>query len=489
MQSKTFCHGFKLTAALVILLAPLARMAAQAPNPAMQPYIGHWVGQGWGSEERFRQSEGEFVQQFPGAKSVPGKIGTDQTVMSLIVRHDARYDFRVDEQGNITGQGEITYDLLPNLCGVAALTKQVNEQVNMMSMMPTILKAATAIGKEAVLLENKEFFNEETELAEKIEQVEGAVERAEHQGLPQKSDYAMADTMMRQLMLSNNQPADVRQLVSAIIWKNCFDPQLRITGSEPACLDLLVRPLAKEAEYGELFKEVFEVPLDLIYDNLKEKSKEFFESLDEHSEQEAAACSGTGDALAAGTKVGPSNTKELIQEMGPALAKGYLDSAMGSAPAGLLLSIPGVTQVQYYYKGLTKGPESRSFKLKGHLVPAGKGAKLYLKMDGEVTGGDKNLHVEYMVNYKKEVRAFPTWSPFLDAPADAQPSGIEPLYYQKSGQGGKPTTARIDLVVGVPFASLHEMGSQRKGVKVWHDYEYFWNAWKIMEPVPAKSKP
>jgi hypothetical protein len=38
-----------------------------------------------------------------------------------------------------------------------------------------------------------------------------------------------------------------------------------------------------------------------------------------------------------------------------------------------------------------------------------------------------------------------------------------------------------------PFASFDENGSHRNGVKVWHDYEYVWNAWKIMEPPPAGS--
>ena len=489
MQPKTYRHGYKLTAALVILLAPLTRSVAQTPNPAIQPYVGDWVGQGWGWEERFRQSEGEFVQQFPGAKSLLGNPGTDKTVMSLVVRHDTRYDFHVDEQGNVTGEGEITYDLFPNLCGVAALTKQVNEQVNMMSKMTTIFEAATAIGNEAVSLENQAFFKEETELAEQIEHIEGTIESLEHQGWPQKTQSPLADTLMRELTMGDGQSADVKELVSAVIWKHCFDPRWRIAGTTPSCLDMLVRPLAKEAEMGEFFKGVLGLPIDLLYDELKKKSDAYFESLDEHSEQEASACSGTGDALAGGTKVGPSNVKELAQDLGPEAAKAGLDLAMGSAPTGLMLSIPGVTQVQYYYKGLTKGPESRSFKLKGHLVPAGKGAKLYLEMDGDVTGGDKQLYVEYMVNYKKEVHPFPAWSPFLDKPLDAQPSGIEPLYHQNPKGAGKPSTGQTDLVMGTPFASLHDSGNQRNGVKVWHGYEYFWNAWKVMEPIPATSTP
>jgi hypothetical protein len=497
MRCKGYRNGYKVTALSVVLLASLVRAGAQAPNPAMQPYVGHWAGEGWGWEERFRQSAGEFIQQFPGGKSLPPGHGADKTVMSLIVRHDTHFDFRVDEQGNITGEGEITYDLFPNLCGVAALTKQVNEQVNMMSKLTSIFEAAGAIGRETVSLEREEFFKEETELAEQIEHIEGTLKSLEKQGWPQKTNNPLADTLARELAMSESQSAEVQELVSAVIWKDCFDPHWRIAGTVPACLDMVVRPLAKESEAGEFFKGVLGLPIDLVYDQLKETSDKYFESLDEHSELEASACSGTGDALSAGLKVGPSDPKEIAQDLGPEAAKAALDMDMGGAPTGMMLSIPGITQVQYYYKGLTKGPESRNFKLKGHVVPAGKGAKIYLEMDGDVTGGDKQLYVEYMVNYKKEVRPFPAWSPFLDKPADAQGSGVQSVYTQSPTQvktesghvAGKPVTIQTDLVMGAPFATLHETGSQRNGVQAWHGYEYAWNAWKVMEPIPGSSAP
>jgi hypothetical protein len=490
MQAKNHRHGYKLTVALVILLAPLTRAAAQEPNPAIQPYVGDWAGQGWGWEERFRQGKDEFVRQFPGAKSLPAGPGSGETVMSLIVRHDTRYDFHVDEQGNITGEGEITYDLFPNLCGVAALTEQVNSRVDMMAKMTSIFEAATAIGKEAVSLENQAFFEEEKEAAEQIESIESTLERLQHQGMNQaQQEQIVSQLANKELAVGDGNTTDLEGLISAMVWRRCFDPHWRIVNTIPACLDLVVRPLAKESEAGELFKSVLGAPIDFLYDELKKKSEKYFESLDEQSEQEASACSGTGDALAGGTKVGPSNVKELAQDMGPEAAKGALDVAMGGTPFDMILSIPGVTQVEYYYKGLTHGPESRSFKLKGHLVPAGTGAKIYLEMDGDVTGGDKQLYVEYMVNYKKEVHPFPAWSPFLDKPLDAQSSGVEPLYHQNPKGAGKPSTGQTDLVMGTPFASLHESGSQRNGVKAWHGYEYFWNAWKVMEPMPATSTP
>jgi hypothetical protein len=179
--------------------------------------------------------------------------------------------------------------------------------------------------------------------------------------------------------------------------------------------------------------------------------------------------------------------------------KAGMEMATGSFPHSFLLSIPGVTQVQYYYKGLSNGPETRDIKLKGRLEPVAGGAKLYLEMDGDVSGGDKRLFVEYTVNYRKDVRPFPTWSPFLQKPGDARTSGIERIYRRvdtkKPTQYTDPVTGKtktvfipeshtevVDLLRGSPFAASHETGDHRNGVKPWLEYEYFWNASKVMEP-------
>ena len=37
------------------------------------------------------------------------------------------------------------------------------------------------------------------------------------------------------------------------------------------------------------------------------------------------------------------------------------------AAVNVLMNAPGVTKVQYDYKGLEKGPESRRFKIRGHI--------------------------------------------------------------------------------------------------------------------------
>ncbi len=496
-----------VTIVAVLSLATAPQMfAAAGPAPeAIRPYVGDWVGGGWGSEVRFRQSQREFIQQVSGVSNLPVNQQSEKTIMSLTVMHVSHYHFKVDEKGDVSGEGEITYNLFPNLCGVAALTKQVNSQVNMMAKMPTIFKLATAVGQGALQRFNAEFITQQSKLAAKISEIDNMARAAETVGYPQQTASETADKIMRTLVLSEHHPEVEEDLIAAVVWQNCLDPKERIAGTTPPCLDLLVRPARQSMK--TLQQAALNAGLKLVFGKLKSATKETLQNLDLRSQEEAAACSTTGDALEAGTQVGPATLGQLGVNMAGSGAKAAMEMATGSFPHSMLLSIPGVTQVQYYYKGLTKGPESRDFKLRGHLVPDGKGAKLYLEIDGDVSGGDKQLYVEYMVNYKKEIHPFPTWTPFLPDPADAQPSGIEPLFYQTpnptqaqykdgltgeartSPVAGKPSTKRIDLVMGVPFAAFHQTGSQRNGVRVWHEYEYFWNAWKVMEPIPTGVTP
>jgi hypothetical protein len=58
---------------------------------------------------------------------------------------------------------------------------------------------------------------------------------------------------------------------------------------------------------------------------------------------------------------------------------------------GTIPSIPGVTQIQYEYKGLPNGPELRTFKISGYVDGNVFHAGLHLKMVGDVDG-DKNLY-------------------------------------------------------------------------------------------------
>jgi outer membrane protein OmpA-like peptidoglycan-associated protein len=193
-------------------------------------------------------------------------------------------------------------------------------------------------------------------------------------------------------------------------------------------------------------------------------------------------------------------------EFGPDIAKAALfEAAIGSPPVGLLLSIPGVTQVQYYYKGLKNGPEIRGFDLTGTLTLEGDKPKLKLEMDGDVYDGDKNLTLEYMVNYKKENPKFPTWSPFLKDAGDVHESGTEIVRERKTvvrkeeyidkATGEKMTieipeeiTVEKEIFQDAPFVTFDEAGTHRNKVKVWQEYEYFWNAHKLTEPKDEEEK-
>lgn len=99
------------------------------------------------------------------------------------------------------------------------------------------------------------------------------------------------------------------------------------------------------------------------------------------------------------------------------------DAVSLSLPVGMMLSIPGVTQVQYDYKGLRDGPELRTFQIAGRVEGEPAQARLRLRLDGDVEG-DRNLYLEYTVNFQKSRSPFPAWSPFLDAPGDLRPSAV-----------------------------------------------------------------
>jgi hypothetical protein len=51
----------------------------------------------------------------------------------------------VDYDGNVSGRGAIVYALDPNLCGVAVLTRQVNEQVNFLQHIAGIYSVAESL--------------------------------------------------------------------------------------------------------------------------------------------------------------------------------------------------------------------------------------------------------------------------------------------------------------------------------------------------------
>ena len=195
---------------------------------------------------------------------------------------------------------------------------------------------------------------------------------------------------------------------------------------------------------------------DDILKRLAEETKQKIQALSVQARKEDGACSH-GAAGLGGTSVGPRTPEALAATL---VKSAIQDAASLSLPVGTMLSIPGVTQVQYDYKGLPNGAEVRSFRISGHLE-GGLDARLRLQMDGSVEG-DRNLYVEYMVNYRKSRSAFPAWSPFLDTPAVIQPGFV-----------------RQQVTTLSAIADFSEKGVHRNGVKPWQEYDYKWHVERI----------
>lgn len=120
---------------------------------------------------------------------------------------------------------------------------------------------------------------------------------------------------------------------------------------------------------------------------------------------------------------------------------------------------------------------------------------MHLSMNtDDVSGGKKNLEVDYMVNYKWTQGFFPIWTPFPDKPAQVQLSGNVTLPKQTWGDGegegegeeGAPEPP-TKMTMKTPFAMYHDTGTHRNGVVPWQEYEYFWFAHKVTEPKETKA--
>ncbi len=368
----------------------------QSSNPFITDFIGDWVGTGWGWEIRFKQSAGEFGKQFAKGKlNLP--FENEKIIMSLMVTHTTHFYLNIDKTGNVSGEGIVTYDLIPNLCGLAALTKQVNEAINMMDKIPSIFKWAGELSKKAIKNFNREWYDEEAKLANSLNEFSSFTKNyavgESGKGLSKEELKAFLEEWYDEASTSE----DVRKLASSIIFNRCATGDYNI-GTDLSCSVISSLPVSKEVE--SLGKIALGEVIDQVMSKLSEKYKEKMKGIGLESQKGEELCKcGAGASVVAGNKYGPTTLEELVMQFGPEILDAAIfQAALGSAPFGLVLSIPGVTQVQYYYKGLKDGPENRKFKIKGKLISN----KLYLEMDGDVYDGDKNLTVEYQVNYKKE---------------------------------------------------------------------------------------
>jgi hypothetical protein len=449
-------------------------------------YTGDWIGTGWGWEVRFKQTSGEFASQFIGRRDeLP--FGNEKIIMTLLVEHSTVFHIYVDENNNVTGEGTITYGLIPNLAGVAALTKQVNDAINLMDKVVFVFKLAADIGKQAVQSMNRVYLESEAKLAQNM----NAFSKISAADLLREGENKV---MITNLMKSGGQP-DAVELAKAVLWNRSFSGGYNLANGVDASLFV---EIPGAVDYKSLGDFALDQVRGKVLDEIAKTEVAVLERLLGKSKREEQLCLYAAGipSIAAGTQIGPSTVEQLLTEFGPEIAKAaFFDILVGrSMPTGLILSIPGVTQVQYHYKGLKDGPESRRFKIRGKIADG----KLYLDMDGDVDG-DKNLYVQYTVNYQKSTHSFPTWSPFMEEGADVSDAGectvydretnIEvKQYYDKKEKKYKKIEFERDRSIPkkmnfeTPFAFFHEKGKQRNNVKVWHEYEYNWRVFKLTEP-------
>ena len=391
-----------------------------ADTSDMSKYMGHWVGGGWSWEVRFKQNYGEFISQFTGVDKSDLPFKGEKNIMSLMVTHKTAFAFNVDKNGYIQGTGTITYDLLPNLCGLNALTTNV--------------------------------VNPAVQLFDKIFTLSGLV----------------------------SMDTGVNMMTKGV----SFDTKI-ISG-------------AKEA-----FKHADSTANFMGMDWASRITKEFKDNYIKTKETNNM-CSQVREnpKVKGGLSVGPMSLDELLTDASVDVGKAVMQSVLtldATNITGFLLNVPGLTQVQYNYKGLQNGAEKRTFNISGHIDDSG---HMFLNMDGLRDGGSKDLVVEYTVNYETERPTFPIWSPFLDEqPATIYPAhreyvtydyvnkNVDKKYNEYDPNTGTATqrtvavsTPSLDTqkeTLEMPMATFKASGTKRNGVDVWHEYEYSWHAYRV----------
>jgi len=486
------------------------------------PYVGDWVGNGWSWETRFRQSRKDFTNQLlHGAPDqMADRNNIQGNVMEVMVEHETEYEFTVDEHGHIEGQGEIVYNVSPNLCGLEVLTKQVNEAVNMMKYISTVYKLANEIGTGVLHTFNKDWLEKENELntsLESLAEVETRIapEGGRYAASAGKGEDELEKDVAKALEDLGAKPGTRRMAYDEILSRCTSSTNYEIAGGLPC--DLVTNPAVEtemKSAAGAAAKGFGELTEDKFWEKLMEEGKERMNELNGIEKAADTACLATG----------PTNKEELYDLIKDKFNEAYAKEAKGGGFGGavsafakglgstaggvaegmdptemvnLMLSVPGVTQVTYAYKALPNGPESRRFRLTGYIEPGASGgvATMHLSMNtDDVSGGKKNLEVDYMVNYKWSQGFFPIWTPFPDKPAQVQLSGNVTLPKQSWGDGegeGKGEEGAPEpptkLAMKTPFAMYHATGTHRNGVVPWQEYEYFWFAHKVTEPKGAEA--
>ena len=408
------------------------------------PYMGTWAGNGWNWEIRFKHSSGDFISQFSGIDKDELPMKKEKTIMSLLVIQENQFNFNVDENGDIKGKGTIVYDLIPNLCGVHALATQVNQMIDMLPK----LEFMTSLGRKISQNTVDNFVKSTTQ-----------------------TDFTIPMYLTTGHRTNKTASLHVPLVEIEESW---------VQGAAGSLLDL------NGASGTFLGKDVGGILLS--------KAKNRYVS----AQQSDNVCKQMGpkniDDLWGGTKEESNSIEDFLikSPLGLDIMKSLTFDLAN--PLALMLSIPGVTKIQYYYKGLQNGPEKRDFTFSGQIDDAG---QMSLTLDN--IKGSQDLTVEYMVNYKKELPTFPVWSPFLDKKGTIYPKGrdivlynytpkeVEVSYFDDKSDTTKRTTVTTKELkthkknIATPWVTFKDAGVKRDGVDVWHEYEYSWNAYKISD--------
>lgn len=496
-------------------------------NSPVAPYVGDWVGIGWGWEVRFRSGDWN------------GHPDEKNSVMTLTVRHLARFDFTVDAKGQVVGNGEVTYDLDPNLCGVYRAAEQINMAIDVLKNFNSALSKMRSYATQIDKIFGMKSQIEASEAKDKIESWK------KFKNANSDQQFGVTQTHTSPWSNMGHNAEDTGDLAASVWYERCSKgapvsivgglscedllggPPLTVPGEVQSTEEKLAefakdqgKDLAKDAwkklqekdpgfwnhDANYLYTTVSGEAVDAAADTLKEKTLKTLNVFDVQEQPGKDECAGIPSTRTAGNSFNTPTAESLMaswKELGDSIKTMNPDAAVN-----VLMNAPGVTKVQYDYKGLANGPESRRFKIRGYVS----GNKLVLHQDGDVYDGDKNLPVQYTVNMVTTKAQFPTWSPFIDNDsADLATSGkVKQLERKsvtcdvKSGKtGGKEApsaaggaskcTPHEELVTTVsdsstPFAIYYKSGEHRNGVKVWHEYEYYWNAYKVTEPLSITEK-
>ncbi len=495
-------------------------------NSPVAPYVGDWVGIGWGWEVRFRSGDWN------------GHPDEKNSVMTLTVRHLARFDFTVDAKGQVVGNGEVTYDLDPNLCGVYRAAEQINMAIDVLKNFNSALSKMRSYATQIDDIFGMKSQIEASEAKDKIESWKKFHKADSDQ------QFGVAQTNASPWRNMGHNAEDTGDLAASVWYERCSKgapvtivgglscedllggPPLTVPGEVQSTSEKLAdfakeqgKDLAKDAwkklqekdpgfwnhDASYLYTNVADEAVDAAADALKEKAIKTLNVFDVQEQPGKDECAGIPSTRTAGNSFNTPTAESLMASW-----KELADSVKTMNPdaaVNVLMNAPGVTKVQYDYKGLEHGPESRRFKIRGYVD----GNRLVLHKDGDVYGGDTNLTVQYTVNMVTSKQQFPTWSPFIDNDgADLATSGKVKQVERKSvtcdvksGKEGKETAGSADgatkctpheeLVTTIsdsatPFATYYKNGEHRNGVKVWHEYEYYWNAYKVTEPLSITEK-